>query len=121
MPVTGVYATAGIFTSIRAQIRWPTLTDWQYLVRIEGVGVSNLLSSAEFTGRFRTRDRPSHFRCGSKVQQSGAVPPHWWAAEYFSAARARSGRASRTGRIRCHASSRLAGMYSVGQYPSCGR
>ena len=50
-----------------------------------------------------------------------AVPLHRRAAEYFSAARARSGRASRTGRIRCHASSRLAGMNSVGQYPSCGR
>ena len=45
----------------------------------------------------------------------------YWRVAYFSAARARSGRASRTGRIRRHASSRLAGMYSVGQYPSCGR
>ena len=38
-------------------------------------------------------------------------------AAYFSAARARSGRASRTGRIRRRACSRLAGMYSVGQFP----
>ena len=51
----------------------------------------------------------------------GTVPLHRRAAEWLSAARARSGRASRTGRIRRHASSRLAGMYSVGQYPSCGR
>jgi diketogulonate reductase-like aldo/keto reductase len=47
-------------------------------------------------------------------------PPAYWRAAYFSAARARSGWVSRTGRIRRHASSRLAGMYSVGQYPSCG-
>jgi hypothetical protein len=42
-------------------------------------------------------------------------------AAYFSAARAGSGRASRTRRIRRRALSRLAGMYSVGQYPSCGQ
>jgi hypothetical protein len=42
-------------------------------------------------------------------------------AAYFSAVRPRSGRASRTGRIRRRALSRLAEMYSVGQYPSCGR
>ena len=56
-----------------------------------------------------------------QVRDAAGVPPHRRAAEYFSAARARSGRASRTGCIRRRASSRLAGMYSVGQYPSCGR
>src|SRR5208283_3367592 len=35
-----------------------------------GVRGSNLLSSTEFTGRFRTRHRPSPFRCSSTVRQS---------------------------------------------------
>ncbi len=48
-------------------------------------------------------------------------PPAYRRPAYASAARARSGRASRTGWIRCRAASRLAGRYSVGQLPSCGR